>query len=443
MKIFFFCARNIEDYLSPLLDVTEKNLVDLKNKNLLATADVQNLFRSVIKSHFEDEKYFDAPISDEIKTGIDGVKLDFNFGLRLEVPAGNWRVRISDFDSGVIFFDKLVSDVRLISLENYYIHWQVELYLDGAKIFSHVMDLTGRKVLISIPKIGMGDIIAALPYVKEMKRRYKCQVSMILPKFLSDFAAYLYPDILQESEISYKHYATFHLFMPFNILPVWSIDMRNCPMDRITGVALGINTLPHKPIFEPNMAPVTDDPYVCIAVQASTAKKGWLYPNGWDIVVNYLKSLGYRVFCIDRDAENADKNLGIDIHKPQAAEDFTGNISLMERANMLYYAEFFIGLGSGLAWLADAVGCPAVLIAGFSQDWCEFYTSYRVANRLVCNGCFNDIRVSYMKDKCPYHEGTEREWECQKKISPRQVINAVERLIVDNKLKPPVLGNRD
>ncbi|MBQ9487970.1 MAG: hypothetical protein IJU91_09265, partial [Selenomonadaceae bacterium] len=88
MKTFFFCARNIEDYLSPLLDVTEKNLVDLKDKNLLATADVQNLFRSVIKSHFDDETYFNAPISDAIPTGIDGVKLDFNFGMRLEVPAG-------------------------------------------------------------------------------------------------------------------------------------------------------------------------------------------------------------------------------------------------------------------------------------------------------------------------------------------------------------------
>ena len=440
MKTFLFCARNIEDYLSPLLKATKKNLVDLKDKNLLATADVQNLFRSVIKSHFDSEQHIDAPISDEISTGIDGVKLDFNFGLRLEVPAGNWRVRISDFDSGVIFFDKLVSDVRLISFEHYYIHWQVELYLDGVKTFSHVMDLTGRKILISIPKIGMGDIIAALPYVQEMKRRYNAEVSMILPQFLSEFAAYFYPDIAQENEFTYKHYATFYISMPFNILPVWSVDMRNCPMERMAGVALGINTLPPKPIFEPNMAPVTDDPYVCIAVQASIAKKGWLYPNGWDIVVSYLKSLGYRVFCIDRDAENLDKNLGITISKPQAAEDFTGNISIMERANMLYYAEFFIGLGSGLAWLADAVGCPAVVIAGFSQDWCEFYTPYRVANRLVCHGCFNDVRVAYMKEKCPYHAGTEREWECQKKISPRQVINAVESLIVDNKLKPPILG---
>ena len=110
---------------------------------------------------------------------------------------------------------------------------------------------------------------------------------------------------------------------------------------------------------------------------------------------------------------------------------------------MLYHAEFFIGLGSGLAWLADAVNCPVVMICGFSQDWFEFDTPWRVANRNVCNGCFNetDVRaLSFLyKRRCPHYDGTEREFECQKKITPRQVINAIERLIVDENLTPPVL----
>ena len=106
---------------------------------------------------------------------------------------------------------------------------------------------------------------------------------------------------------------------------------------------------------------------------------------------------------------------------------------------MLYHAEFFIGLSSGLAWVADAVDCPVVMIAGFTQDWHEFYTPYRVANRFVCNGCFNDIRVFYLFDNCPYHKDTPRALECQKKISPLMVINAIKRLIVDKNLTPPAL----
>lgn len=437
MKNFFFCARNLEDYISPLLNVIDKKIVDVKDKNLLATADVQNLFRSIIDNHLEGLNYFDAPISNAIVTGLQGVKLDFNFGLRLEVPAGNWRIRISDFDSGIIFFDKYVSDTRLSSFEFYYIHWQVEIFLDDKKVFSHILDLDGKNVLMNIPKIGMGDVISMLPYIEEFRRQNNCKVSITMPDYLREFTAYLYPELNQVDEVNYKSYAAYHLFLPANILPIWPVDIRNYSLDRIGGLALGINTIAPKKIFKPTMPPLIEEPYVCIAVQASHPKKGWFYPKGWDIVIDYLKSLGYRVLCIDRHQEVSDKS--IKICKPDGAEDVTGNFSIMHRANMIYYTEFFIGLSSGLAWVANAVGCPVVMICGFSQDWFEFYTPYRVANRLVCNGCLNDIHCNFMVQNCPYHGGTPREFECQKKISPRQVMNAIENLIVNEKLKPPVL----
>ncbi len=83
-----------------------------------------------------------------------------------------------------------------------------------------------------------------------------------------------------------------------------------------------------------------------------------------------------------------------------------------------------------------------MLICGFSQSWSEFYTPYRVANRLVCNGCFNDIRLNFLNKNrvCPRHHDTPRELECQKKIHPRQVINAINRLIADEHLTPPLGG---
>lgn len=80
------------------------------------------------------------------------------------------------------------------------------------------------------------------------------------------------------------------------------------------------------------------------------------------------------------------------------------------------------------------------MIGGFSKDWFEFYTPYRVANRFVCNGCLNDVRAHFIFEVCPYHENTPRELECQKKIFPQQVINAIDRLIADRGLKPPLIG---
>ena len=103
---------------------------------------------------------------------------------------------------------------------------------------------------------------------------------------------------------------------------------------------------------------------------------------------------------------------------------------MLDRINLIAYADFFIGLGSGLSWLANACNIPVILISGFSLPLGEFDTSYRVTNLLVCHGCYNDIRVDW-KDYCPYHLGTEREYECSKSISPGMVIEAIERLLSD------------
>ena len=209
-------------------------------------------------------------------------------------------------------------------------------------------------------------------------------------------------------------------------------------LERQGGVILGLKEIPPLPKFTPTADRKIPEPYVCIAVQASTTAKGWLYPHGWDIVVDYLKSLGYRVLCIDKNKSET-KN-GYTIQKPKGAEDFTGDISLIDRANMLYHAEFFIGISSGLSWVANAVGCEVVLISGVTQNWYEFFTPYRVANRYVCNGCFNDARAPiFSVETCHRYSGTMRELECQKKISPRQVLNAIEKLIVDKNLQVPAL----
>ena len=383
----------------------------------------------------------DEDLESEIffETGIDGLRLDFNCGLRLDVPEGNFRVKISDFDTGRVCLDKYISGGRIISVENYFIRWHVEVFLNDEKIFTHTLSLEGQPVLIIFKNPALGDTLCLVPYFEEFRKINRCKLSVATSKPLRELIAHLYPDIPLLDHMDFQKYATYYPIMLMSSLPLSAADVRSVPMDRMGGEFLGVNYLPPKAKFKPTAPPPAEEPYVCIAVQSGMARKCWLYPNGWDIVVDYLKSLGYRVFCIDKNAEETSD--GFTIRKPAGAEDFTGDRPLLDRANMLYHAEFFIGLGSGLSWLADAVNCPVVMICGFSQNWSEFYTPYRVANRLVCNGCFNDRRISYLMKKCPYHEGTPRELECQKKISPRMVINAIERLIVDRKLIPPALKN--
>ena len=170
-----------------------------------------------------------------------------------------------------------------------------------------------------------------------------------------------------------------------------------------------------KIIFRPTKPRQIKEPYVCIAVQTSATFKTWLNPGGWNSVVDYLKRLGYRVLCIDKNREQTDH--GFTVKMPEGAEDFTGDISLSERVNLLAYAEFFIGMPSGLSWPAQAADCPVVLISGITPVWFEFSTPYRVINRLICFGCHNDINLKWGDyENCPRHKGTDRVYECSKKF---------------------------
>ena len=93
--------------------------------------------------------------------------------------------------------------------------------------------------------------------------------------------------------------------------------------------------------------------------------------------------------------------------------------------------EFFIGLGSGLSWLAWALEKPVVLISGFSRPFSEFSIDCeRVFNPDVCNGCYNDSQLDPSNWKwCPIHEDTDRMFECTKTITPSVVKESINNII--------------
>ena len=438
MKLHFFTLKDIEDYrkIYPHNSAAKKALKEA-NPHTPEELD-QAFFYRIVKGPLNvPDGIFESKIYGE--TGIEGLRLDFNFGLRLDVPEGNFHVRISDFDTEQVIFDEHVSGGRLLSVEHYFVRWHVEVFLDEEKIFEHTFDVEGQPVAVMSKFDTLGDTLAFVNYFNEFRRIHHCKLQVCVPEVLRELIGHLCPGIEMIDEITFQTYATYYVFMVAAPYPDFPDDFRIMPLNRVGGIFFGIDYLPPKPEFKPTAPPVTDEAYVCIGIQANSARKSWLYPNGWDIVVGYLKSLGYRVFCIDKNAREVSD--GFTIRKPEGAEDFTGDRPLMERANMLYHAEFFIGLSSGLAWIADAVNCPVVMICGFSQEWHEFYTPYRVMNRKVCHGCINDPRVVFLsKEPCPYHKNTPRALECQKKISPRMVINAIERLIIDKNLIPPALS---
>ena len=71
-----------------------------------------------------------------------------------------------------------------------------------------------------------------------------------------------------------------------------------------------------------------------------------------DEVIAFLKASGYRVICIDKNPVHGTGMVWN--HIPHGAEDETGDRPLAERARWLRHAAAFVGLSSGLSWLAWA-----------------------------------------------------------------------------------------
>ena len=169
--------------------------------------------------------------------------------------------------------------------------------------------------------------------------------------------------------------------------------------------------------------------YVCIAVQSTMQAKYWNNPNGWRDIVAFIKAAGYRVFCIDLKQTHGSGLVWT--HMPEGAEDLTGDRPLIERVRWLRHADFFVGLSSGLSWLAWAAGTPVVMISGFTHPRNEFATPYRVINYHTCNSCWNDLLESYNRHDfltCPRHKDTPRQFECTRLITADQVKSVIRAI---------------
>jgi autotransporter strand-loop-strand O-heptosyltransferase len=155
----------------------------------------------------------------------------------------------------------------------------------------------------------------------------------------------------------------------------------------------------------------------------STANaKHWHYPEGWQKLVDHLNSIGYKVVVIQKQPTSL-----------TGVIDKTGDIDIFNRVIDILHADFLVGIGSGLSWLAWSLHKPVVMISGFSDPKCEFSTkNYRVINRNVCHGCFNDPSHKFDRgdwDWCPRLKETERRFECTSSITPEMVIESVSNLI--------------
>jgi autotransporter strand-loop-strand O-heptosyltransferase len=386
-------------------------------------------------------KFYDGPLT--CKTDVKGLEFDFNHGARVRVPAGNWRVKLSDRDSFTTLFDAKVSDTLVTSVKKYYVNFRLEIYRDDRLVLDHEFTPKRRRVLLQYPlRSVLGDNIAAFPYGQAFKYLHDCEVYCAIEPRLAALFKATYPEIkfVNPGERPDDIYATYYMgyFFPCSDRTYQSADWRIMGLQKAAAGILGLALQEIRPVIAPeNLERAIKEPYVCIAAQATSQAKYWNNPRGWIKTVEHLKRRGYRVLCIDREQMHGRGHFWNS--SPYGAEDFTGNRPLQERVDLLHHADFFVGLSSGLSWLAWAVGRQVVMISGFSLPQTEFYTPYRVINHHVCNGCFTDSSIEFSNENfawCPRLENTDRQFECTRLIADGQVNAAIDRLMADHGLRP-------
>jgi autotransporter strand-loop-strand O-heptosyltransferase len=366
-----------------------------------------------------------------------GIRYDFNQGCRIALPENEagWRVRLSDLDSGNVLFETSLKGGLVTSSKRYYVRFGIDVWQKDRLVFSHAYAARNRDVLIRFPAATLGDNVGWFPYAEQFAQKHGCVLTCTVDAPLLPLLKEAYPAIriVLDREVDPAHfYATYTVCLYFN-----DRDHIGMPCDyQLVGLHhAGAHILGLPPTeTPPRLAPGDDgrpmaEPYVCIGTKSTMQAKFWNNPDGWPSIVAFLKAAGYRVICIDRDATH-DKN-GAHNPFPLGAEDQTGERPLQERVRWLRHCDFFVGLSSGLAWLAWAAGRPVVLISGFSHPRNEFDTPYRVINYHTCNSCWNDARLPFDHNDflwCPRHKGTPRQFECTRFITADQVKDAIRRV---------------
>lgn len=277
-------------------------------------------------------------------------------------------------------------------------------------MLTHDYDAEEKPVLIQFPVGTLGDTLGWFPYAVKFQQRHRCRLVCAMSGLIIPLFQDAYPGIRfvpHEQVQAEQFYASYSIGLFFDDADcIWQpCDFRLVGLHRTAGYILGVDPQEVPPdLGLTDAGPPLTEPYVCIAVQSSSQRKYWNNPAGWHEVVRFLQAAGYRVVCIDQKPVHGSGLVWNYI--PHGVQDETGDRPLAERVRWLRHAAFFVGLSSGLSWLAWAARTPVVLISGFTHPTNEFATPYRVINYHACNGCWNDPRMRFdHKDFlwCPRH----------------------------------------
>jgi len=398
----------------------------------------KNMRESLVKIY--EETQIDS--TNIIKTHENEIKIDFVGGANVEIigskPA-NYVVEFINQETNSIEYKTEISTNHWCRPnKKYFVNWLINIYENNQLIHSHKYDASDKRVYIAFESKAMGDTLAWFPSVDEFRKNHNCKI--IVSTFHNDWFEAEYPDIefVKPGQVVHDLYAMYRIGWFYNgdkiNYDLNRADFRAHHLQQTATSILGLPALEIRPkITVPKKKTEIEGKYVVIAPHASAHAKYWNNPGGWQTVINWLNTIGYKVVMLTMEklgVDSEDAKLGGTL---TGVIDKTGDISIQDRMVDIRDADLFIGLGSGLSWLSWALGTKTMLISGFSNPYTEFSDCIRIFTNkpYTCNGCFNKQKLNTGDwDWCPEHKGTHRQFECTRTIQPDEIINAINDILL-------------
>lgn len=290
-----------------------------------------------------------------------------------------------------------------------------------------------KTVCIHLLSNSMGDTIASTPYVSEYQKKHNVNVIFNI----NDPYIFLLNECYENIQFVGRN-EVIEYDEKIDIDYVFNKSIQGGYAEQ-----LGFENPPYiRPVVSiPKLLRPIKNKYVALGVHSTCQIKYWNHPNGlisqgdstnWNELSAILRKRGYTPVTVEKDELYGLSPFYNGV--PSKSNKQIGK-SLLDAVNIINHSEFYIGLSSGMSWVAHALGKKVVMISNFTEDWNEFDLSLddyiRITNKSVCHGCWNKVNVEHTFNKndwywCPLHKDTERQFECHKSITVNDVMEQIK-----------------
>jgi len=360
------------------------------------------------------------------------VSFSYNFikGSFLEIKGNSnsiFYVSFKDIDTGDVLYSSNIKCNNWTKYSGeYFRNVLITVTENNKTVFQHSYNAKDKRVFINFESKSLGDTIAWIPYCEEFRKKHQCKV------IVSCWHSYLFEKVYPEIEFVKPGAVVPNIYAQYSIGVYFDgreyknpRDWRTIPLQRVSSDILGLEFKEIKPEVDVSNAYISTikrpKKYICISEFSTAECKHWHYPNAWQILSDEFMKMGYNVVSISKESSGLKNIIKCNGNHMDTTMGLIGG------------CEFFVGVGSGLAWLAWAMGKPTVVISGFSEPFVEFTTNItRITGKGDCTGCDNDIFIPNRSwDEGCFHN---KDFSCTRLITPEEVIEQIPYLKKDRTL---------